>query len=133
MPCCSLFCQAHAQYQENTENNTKLFKNLTDQDEAYSSEIDTQLRQIDRWQVYYLTYLQNTSYTTSYHISYNVVQALINFWRKKLSQNDREGKERNRLLKSEKEAVTKHYHELKDRMARSRDQQVSSTCYKISS
>ncbi len=52
------------------------------------------------------------------------MQNLLTYWRKKASQNDRECKERNRLLRTEKEAVMKHYHELKDRMTRQRDGQV---------
>jgi hypothetical protein len=40
------------------------------------------------------------------------------------SHAEREGRERNRLLKSEREAVMRHYHELKDRMTSSRNGQV---------
>ena len=91
------FDEAHSQYNENTEKKTKDFKQYTDEDKQFSEQIDLQLRQIDR--------LQN----------------LINFWKKKLAEHDREGKERNAQLKSEKDTVLKHYHDLKTSMNRSRD------------
>jgi hypothetical protein len=94
------FDEAHAQYMENTEKKTKEFKALTERDKEYSEEIDRQVRQIDR------------------------LQTLLTYWRKKMSQNERECGERNKLMKSEKEAVLRHYHELKERMTRSRDQQT---------
>jgi hypothetical protein len=52
------------------------------------------------------------------------LQTLTTYWRKKIGQSEREGRERNRLLKSEREAVMRHYHELKDRMTSSRNGQV---------
>lgn len=83
------FDEAHAQYNENTEKKTKDFKQITEEDKEFSDQIDLQLRQIERY------------------------QNLINYWRKKISENETDGKERNRLLKSEKENVLKHYHDLK--------------------
>jgi DNA repair exonuclease SbcCD ATPase subunit len=93
------FDEAHAQYMENTEKKTKDFKALTEEDKKFSDEIDRQLRQIER------------------------LQTLLTYWRKKIGQSEREGRERNRQLKAEKEMVMKHYHELKDRMNASRNGQ----------
>lgn len=91
------FDTAHANYLANTEARTQEFKALTTRDQQSAKTIDTQTRRIQR------------------------LQDSIGHWRAKLAQNARECEERNRALREEKDAIARHYQDLKGRMARFRD------------
>jgi len=93
------FESAHLNYLQNTDQRTQDFKFLTRNDQELSKDIETKLRQIDR------------------------LQSSITHWRTKTSQNMQECNERNKLLRGEKEAINKHFQQLKSRMNRFRDGQ----------
>ena len=93
------FESAHLNYLQNTDQRTQDFKFLTRNDQELSKDIETKLRQIDR------------------------LQSSITHWRTKTSQNMQECNERNKLLREEKEAINKHFQQLKSRMNRFRDGQ----------
>lgn len=91
------FDTAHSNYMANTEARTQEFKHLTFRDQQSAKTIDTQMRRLQR------------------------LQDSINHWRTKIANNARECEERNRALREEKDAIGRHYQDLKARMAKFRD------------
>ena len=86
------FESAHLNYLQNTDQRTQDFKYLTTQDQTLSKDIEIKLLKIER-----------------------LKQSLAH-WRSKISQNNRECTQRNKALKSEKDAIATHFQELKSRM-----------------
>ena len=86
------FESAHLNYLQNTDQRTQDFKYLTTQDQTLSKDIEIKLLKIER-----------------------LKQSLAH-WRSKISQNNRECTQRNKALKSEKDAIANHFQELKSRM-----------------
>lgn len=91
------FEAAHLNYLQNTDQITADFKKLTKKDQELTREITIKIRKINR------------------------LQDSIAHWRTKIKSNIRECEERNKAVKAEKDSVTKHYQELKNRMNQFRD------------
>jgi hypothetical protein len=91
------FDTAHSNYMANTEARTQEFKHLTFRDQQSAKTIDTQTRRLQR------------------------LQDWINHWRTKIANNARECEDRNRAMRDEKDAISRHYQDLKARMAKFRD------------
>lgn len=94
------FETAHLNYLQNTDQRTQDFKRLTQKDQELTAMIDIKIRKIDRLQV------------------------SLSHWRTKINTNNRECEERNKTLQEEKEAISKHFQELKARMHRFRSKQA---------
>ena len=94
------FDSAHANYMQTTEQRTHDFKHLTIKDQQSAKTIETQIRRLQR------------------------LQDSVAHWKSKLSSNQRECEERNRALKEEKDAISKHFQELKNRMNKFRDSEA---------
>jgi uncharacterized protein YoxC len=86
------FETAHLNYLQQTSQRTHDFKELTQNDQKLSTDIDQKKKKIE-------------SLTTA-----------ITHWRAKIRQLQRETEERNRLLREEKHAIQKHYQQLKQRI-----------------
>jgi len=93
------FDSAHANYMATTEQRTQDFKNLTIKDQQSAKTIETQMRRLQR------------------------LQDSLAQWKTKLASNGRKCEERNRALKEEKEAISKHFQELKGRMNKFRERE----------
>lgn len=90
------FESAHQNYLASTEQRTQQFKTLTMRDRQAAQQIETQFKRIQRLQ-----------------------ESLAN-WKLKIAANVRECEERNKLLRIEKEHVSKHFQAMKTRMNRMR-------------
>eukprot|EP01083_Nonionella_stella_P074555 202294_1 len=90
------FDDAHQSYVENTEDRTREFKDLKEEDKKLSKQIEQMLKQIEK------------------------LQGELSHWKQKIMQNDRECTQRNQTLRSEKEAISRHYRDLKRRMTKFR-------------
>ena len=86
------FETAHLNYLQQTAQRTHDFKELTQNDQKLSMDIDQKKKKIE-------------TLTTA-----------ITHWRAKIRQLTRETEERNRLLREEKHAIQKHYQQLKQRI-----------------
>jgi len=86
------FETAHLNYLQNTDQRTADFKRLTDKDHELSKEIEIKMRKIER------------------------LQASLMHWRTKMAANVKEAGERNRALLQEKDAIAKHFFNLKKQM-----------------
>ena len=86
------FETAHLNYLQKTAQRTHDFKELTQNDQKLSMDIDQKKKKIE-------------TLTTA-----------ITHWRAKIRQLTRETEERNRLLREEKHAIQKHYQQLKQRI-----------------
>merc|ERR1719230_438358 len=82
-----------------TEQRTQDFKNLTQRDKESAKTIETQMRRLQR------------------------LQDSLAQWKTKLASNGRKCEERNRALKEEKDAISKHFQELKGRMNKFRERE----------
>jgi len=91
------FDSAHANYMATTEQRTIDFKHLTIKDQQSAKTIEVQMRRLQR------------------------LQDSLTHWRTKLTSNQRECEERNRALKEERDAISKHFQELKGRMNKFRE------------
>eukprot|EP01035_Chromulina_nebulosa_P028079 gene28079-37002_t len=86
------FETAHLNYLQQTAQRTHDFKELTQNDQRLSLEIEQKRKRIDN------------------------LQTTIQHWRAKMRQLNRETEERNRLLLDEKHSIQKHYQQLKQRI-----------------
>lgn len=86
------FETAHLNYLQQTAQRTHDFKELTQNDQRLSLEIEQKRKKIDN------------------------LQTTIQHWRAKMRQLNRETEERNRLLLAEKHSIQKHYQQLKQRI-----------------
>lgn len=86
------FESAHLNYLQQTSQRTHDFKELTQNDQKLTREIETKKKKID------------------------VLQTGIQQWRAKIRQLNRETEERTRLLMDEKQSIQKHYQQLKQRI-----------------
>ncbi|CAM9182045.1 unnamed protein product [Ectocarpus fasciculatus] len=88
----SNFESEHISYLQQTSQRTHDFKELTQNDQRLTREIETKKKKID------------------------VLQTGIQQWRAKIRQLNRETEERTRLLQDEKQSIQKHYQQLKQRI-----------------
>ena len=86
------FETAHLNYLQQTAQRTHDFKELTQNDQKLSADIEKKRKKIDN------------------------LQTTIQHWRAKMRQLTRETEERNRLLLDEKLSIQKHYQQLKQRI-----------------
>lgn len=86
------FETAHLNYLQQTAQRTHDFKELTQNDQRLSAEIDQRRKKID------------------------ALQTTIQQWRAKIRTLSRDTEERNRLLLEEKHSIQKHYQQLKQRI-----------------
>ena len=86
------FETAHLNYLQTTDQRTHDFKYFTKKDQELSKEIEIKIRKIER------------------------LQANLDHWRTKLTQNSRESAQRNELLLLEKNKILYHFQQLKARM-----------------
>mmetsp|Transcript_65806 Transcript_65806/g.106682 ORF Transcript_65806/g.106682 Transcript_65806/m.106682 type:complete len:502 (+) Transcript_65806:132-1637(+) len=93
------FANAAETYDQTTRQRTQQFRNLTAKDRNSAQTIETQLKRLQR--------LQDT----------------LAHWRMKIASNVKECEERNRLMREEKEQISRHFQELKARMNKMRDEQ----------
>ena len=93
------FANAAETYDQTTRQRTTQFRNLTAKDRNSAATIETQLKRLQR--------LQDT----------------LAHWRMKIASNVKECEERNRLMREEKEQISRHFQELKARMNKMRDEQ----------
>ena len=91
------FDAAHANYMATTEQRTQDFKHLTIKDQQSAKTIEMQMRKLQR------------------------LQDSLAHWKTKLASNQRECDERNRALREEKDAISRHFQELKSRMNKFRE------------
>jgi dynein regulatory complex subunit 2 len=91
------FEAAHLHYLTNTDQRTQDFKYLTTQDQNLSKDIETKILKIER------------------------LQLTLQHWRTKISTNNKECSERNKALREEKNAISRHFQNLKARMTKFRD------------
>jgi len=94
------FDSAHSNYMATTEQRTQDFKNLTMKDQQSARTIETQQRRLQR------------------------LQDQISHWKQKLATNARKCEERNKAMKAEKDAIFKHFQELKGRMNKFREREA---------
>ena len=96
------FDSAHANYMATTEQRTQDFKNLTikDQTSARTIEQQMQMRKLQR------------------------LQDSLAHWKTKLASNSAKCEERNRAMKEEKDAISRHFQELKGRMNKFREREA---------
>lgn len=94
------FETAHLNYLQHTAQRTHDFKELTQNDQRLSLDIDQRRKKID------------------------VLQITIQHWRAKIRQLTREAEERNRLLRDEKNSIQHHYQQLKQRVQAYRGSQT---------
>jgi hypothetical protein len=93
------FETAHLNYLQNTDQRTVDFKHLTSKDQQLSKDIEVKMRKIER------------------------LQATLLHWRSKIAQNMKDCRERNKTLSAEKDAIAKHFLNLKTQMNKFRDGQ----------
>ena len=93
------FANAAETYDQTTRQRTQQFRNLTAKDRNSAQTIETQLKRLQR--------LQDT----------------LALWRMKIASNVKECEERNRLMREEKEQISRHFQELKARMNKMREEQ----------
>jgi len=86
------FEAAHLNYLQQTAQRTHDFKELTQNDQRLSQDIDVKRKKIDS------------------------LQTMIQHWRAKIRHLNRETEERNRLLLDEKHSIQRHYQQLKQRI-----------------
>ena len=86
------FETAHLNYLQQTSQRTHDFKELTQNDQKLTAEIDKKRKKIDN------------------------LQTTIQHWRAKMKQLTRETEERNKLLLDEKMSIQNHYQQLKQRI-----------------
>jgi len=84
-----------------TEQRTQDFKNLTIKDQTSARTIETQMRRLQR------------------------LQDSLAHWKTKLATNAKKCEERNRAMKTEKDAIFGHFQELKGRMNKFREREAS--------
>lgn len=94
------FETAHLNYLQHTAQRTHDFKELTQNDQRLSLDIEQRRKKID------------------------VLQITIQHWRAKIRQLTREAEERNRLLRDEKNSIQHHYQQLKQRVSAYRGSQT---------
>eukprot|EP00960_Hanusia_phi_P059657 764244-Hanusia_phi.AAC.2 len=93
------FANAAETYDQTTRQRTQQFRNLTAKDRNAAQTIETQLKRLQR--------LQDT----------------LSHWRMKIASNVKECEERNRLMREERDQISRHFQELKLRMNKMRDEQ----------
>eukprot|EP00743_Colponemidia_sp_Colp-15_P000222 GILK01000259.1.p1 GENE.GILK01000259.1~~GILK01000259.1.p1 ORF type:complete len:330 (-),score=82.05 GILK01000259.1:229-1095(-) len=93
------FDSQHQNFRQNTDQRTKDYKHLLEQDQMCAREIERKYKLIER-------------YTNS-----------IAQWKTKIQQTVVESEERNVALKAEKEQIAKHFQDLKTRMNRFREEE----------
>lgn len=106
------FETAHLNYLQQTAQRTHDFKELTQNDQKLSGEIEKKRKKIDNLQVrkhYWVDSSPN-------FIVFSLFQTTIQHWRAKMRQLTRETEERNRLLLDEKHSIQRHYQQLKQRI-----------------
>ena len=91
------FEAAHLHYLTNTDQRTQDFKYLTTQDQNLSKDIETKILKIER------------------------LQLTLQHWRTKIATNNKECSQRNKALREEKNAISRHFQSLKARMNKFRD------------
>jgi len=96
------FTVAHDNYMESTETLSKRFKEYTENDAKDARTIDTQQRRLQK------------------------IQDSISHWKMKISNNNKECEERNKALREEKDAIAKHFQELKAKMNKFRESEAKS-------
>ena len=94
------FDSAHANYMATTEQRTLDFKNLTIKDQTSARTIEQQMRRLQR------------------------LQDSLAHWKNKLATNARKCEDRNKAMKTEKEAIFGHFQELKGRMNKFREREA---------
>ena len=94
------FDSAHANYMATTEQRTRDFKELTVKDQQSARTIETQMRRLQR------------------------LQDSLAHWKTKLASNGRKCEARNAALKEERDAISKHFQELKGRMNKFREREA---------
>jgi hypothetical protein len=94
------FDSAHANYMHTTEQRTQDFKNLTIKDQRSARTIETQMRRLQR------------------------LQDSVAHWKTKLATNAKKCEERNKAMKTEKDAIFGHFQELKGRMNKFREREA---------
>lgn len=111
------FETAHLNYLQQTAQRTHDFKELTQNDQRLSLDIEQRRKKIDNLQVRTMTsetkagifMIDITTYSFCHKNS-------IQNWRAKIRQLTRETEERNRLLREEKNSIQHHYQQLKQRI-----------------
>jgi hypothetical protein len=93
------FANAAETYDQTTRQRTQQFRNLTQKDRTSAQTIEAQLKRLQR--------LQDT----------------LAHWRMKIASNMKECDDRNRLMKEERDQISRHFQELKARMNKMRDEQ----------
>lgn len=116
------FETAHLNYLQQTAQRTHDFKELTQNDQRLSRDIELKKKKIDGLQVLpppplhcmsHLSLLSCPCHVMPCHV---LSQTSIQQWRAKIRQLNRETEERNRLLLDEKHSIQKHYQQLKQRI-----------------
>jgi hypothetical protein len=86
-------------YMQQTETQTKEYKDMLQNDAKLSNQVERKLRQVER------------------------MQSSIGTWKQKITQNRHECEERNQQLRREKEHIGKHFTELKQKMSNFRSEE----------
>jgi hypothetical protein len=94
------FENAHENYLNSTSTRAAQFMQLTARDKVSSQEIENKFRKIQR------------------------LQESLAAWKLKINSNMRECEERNKLLKAEKDQVSRHFQNMKQKMTRVRASQI---------
>ena len=94
------FDSAHANYMATTEQRTLDFKNLTIKDQTSARTIEQQMRRLQR------------------------LTDSIAHWKNKLSTNGKKCEARNSALKEERDSISRHFQELKQRMNKFREREA---------
>jgi dynein regulatory complex subunit 2 len=94
------FENAHENYLNSTSTRAAQFMQLTARDKVSSQEIENKFRKIQR------------------------LQESLAAWKLKINSNMRECEERNKLLKAEKDQVSRHFQNMKQKMTRIRASQI---------
>ncbi|KAJ1471044.1 hypothetical protein T484DRAFT_1978652 [Baffinella frigidus] len=93
------FANAAETYDQTTRQRTQQFRTLTTKDRTSATTIEGQIKRMQR--------LQDT----------------LAHWRMKIASNVKECEERNRLMREERDQISRHFQELKSRMNKTRDVQ----------
>lgn len=94
------FDSAHSNYMATTEQRTQDFKSLTIRDQQSARTIETQMRKLQR------------------------LTDQIAHWKQKLASNGAKCEARNAAMKGERDAIAKHFQELKGRMNKFREREA---------
>jgi len=94
------FDSAHSNYMATTEQRTQDFKALTIRDQQSARTIETQMRKLQR------------------------LQDQIAHWKQKLASNGAKCESRNAAMKGERDAIAKHFQDLKSRMNKFREREA---------